>query len=287
MSDDQTIPAELPVLTPETTEEHAVMLDVHPPHHSVSTWRDFFIHMITIVLGLLIAIGLEQFVEALHHLHQRHELEAQLLDEAHINADVIEGNFKADEIEMAWLLGLQQDVRAMIASGGKTRFAYRLHPESSPGVPVAFVRYRTAVWDAAKEDATLALLPPPVAQSYTGSYGQEELASEYRFRMIDALNQQHAFEYKFASATQPMVPDLSRMDVKQLDDYSTLLAQSFAAAYYAKQRLREYESINNAVLKGLTNREEIARNRLALLRGHPDNFPSPSPGTPVPAAPTR
>ena len=40
------------------------MLDVHPAHHAASTWRDFFIHIITIVIGLLIAIGLEQTVEA-------------------------------------------------------------------------------------------------------------------------------------------------------------------------------------------------------------------------------
>ena len=36
------------------------MLDVHPAHHAASTWRDFFIHIATIVLGLLIAIGLER-----------------------------------------------------------------------------------------------------------------------------------------------------------------------------------------------------------------------------------
>src|ERR1700733_10097267 len=48
------------------------MLDVHPPHHAASTWRDFFIHIITSVIGLLIAVGLEQAVE---YLHQRHQLE--------------------------------------------------------------------------------------------------------------------------------------------------------------------------------------------------------------------
>ena len=32
------------------------MLDVHPPHHAANTWRDFFIHIATIVIGLLIAI---------------------------------------------------------------------------------------------------------------------------------------------------------------------------------------------------------------------------------------
>jgi hypothetical protein len=270
---------------PETTKEHAPMLDVHPPQHAVTTWRDFFIHMTAIVLGLLIAIGLEQSVEALHRLDHRHELEAQLFDEAQQNAGIIEGNFKVDEIEMAWLLGLQQDVRAMIAGGGKIRFAYRPHPEASPGVPAHFITYRTGVWDAAKQDATVALLPALEAQAYTLAYQQEERTTEYRYRMIDALNQQRAFEYKFASATQPMVPDLLEVDVKQLDDYSTLLAQSFAAAYYVKQRLRYYEYANNAVLKGLTTQKEKDKNNLASMLGHPDNFPPPSPGTLVPAAP--
>ena len=43
------------------------MLDVHPAPHAASTWRDFFIHIATIVLGLLIAVGLEQTVEYINH----------------------------------------------------------------------------------------------------------------------------------------------------------------------------------------------------------------------------
>ena len=35
------------------------MLDIHPPHHAANTWRDFFIHIITIVIGLLIALSLD------------------------------------------------------------------------------------------------------------------------------------------------------------------------------------------------------------------------------------
>jgi hypothetical protein len=50
-------------------EELTPMLDVHPAHHAASTWRDFFIHIATIVIGLLIAIGLEQTVEYFHHRH--------------------------------------------------------------------------------------------------------------------------------------------------------------------------------------------------------------------------
>jgi hypothetical protein len=42
------------------------MLDVHAPHELLHTWKSFFIHIATIVIGLLIAVGLEQAVEAMH-----------------------------------------------------------------------------------------------------------------------------------------------------------------------------------------------------------------------------
>ncbi|GAC1422327.1 MAG: hypothetical protein NVSMB62_17930 [Acidobacteriaceae bacterium] len=36
------------------------MLGVHPAHHAANTWRDFLIHIATITVGLLIAVGMEQ-----------------------------------------------------------------------------------------------------------------------------------------------------------------------------------------------------------------------------------
>jgi hypothetical protein len=50
------------------------MLDVHPPHAPTHTWRDFLIHIATICVGLLIAVALEQAVEAMHRDHERREL---------------------------------------------------------------------------------------------------------------------------------------------------------------------------------------------------------------------
>ena len=32
------------------------MIDIHPPHHAATTRRDFFIHLATVVLGILFAI---------------------------------------------------------------------------------------------------------------------------------------------------------------------------------------------------------------------------------------
>jgi hypothetical protein len=57
------------------------MLDIHPAHHAATTWRDFFIYIATITVGLFIAPRPGATVEALHHRHQRHLLEENLRDE--------------------------------------------------------------------------------------------------------------------------------------------------------------------------------------------------------------
>lgn len=62
------------------------MLDVHPAHHAATTWRDFFIHIATIVIGLLIAVGLEQTVEYVHHRREVAESRRALAVERRINA---------------------------------------------------------------------------------------------------------------------------------------------------------------------------------------------------------
>lgn len=54
------------------------MLDVHPPHEPVHGIRDFLLHLLTITVGLLIALGLEAAVEWRHHVHLRHEAEENI-----------------------------------------------------------------------------------------------------------------------------------------------------------------------------------------------------------------
>ena len=57
------------------------MLDVHRPPHAAHGWRDFFVHIVTIVIGLLIAIGLEQAVEGIHHRQEVNEAHAAIAQE--------------------------------------------------------------------------------------------------------------------------------------------------------------------------------------------------------------
>jgi hypothetical protein len=63
------------------------MLDVHAPDHEISGPRDFFVHLFTITIGLLIALGLEAGVEAVHHRNQRKEAETLIRREIQHNLD--------------------------------------------------------------------------------------------------------------------------------------------------------------------------------------------------------
>ena len=54
------------------------MLDIHPAHHAANSWKEFFVHIATIVIGLLVAVGLEQTVEYFHHRHLASEARASI-----------------------------------------------------------------------------------------------------------------------------------------------------------------------------------------------------------------
>src|ERR1700722_11264259 len=124
------------------------MLDVHPTHHAATTWRDFFIHIATIVLGLLIAIGLEQTVEYIHHRHQRSQLEEDLRHEAQVNRNSVTISEAIFDREMEWLLKLRRQVNVLRAGGPKDSFIYPEPPEAYPNHP-ARLGYRilaNTVW---------------------------------------------------------------------------------------------------------------------------------------------
>ena len=208
------------------------MLDVHMPH-ATHTWKDFWIHLGTITAGLLIAISLEQSVELLHRLHQRHELEASLRAEGEINKERAEDDFARYDDEMTWALGLHEDIQKMMATGGKANVPYRVIQETplvldgSPyyGRPLAMM---TAAWDTAGADNRLALLPDELAHGYSLLYRiRGERFAVLRSQAADAWDRQEAFEALFADIATPTMPVPARMSAADLKQYDALVMQSF------------------------------------------------------------
>jgi hypothetical protein len=131
------------------------MLDIHPIHAPVHGWRDFFIHIATIVVGLCIAVGIQQTVEFVHNRYQLAELRQALRLERQDSYKTLTNETKF----WRWTIAELQN-NLMI-------FEYlKQHPgipqEKLPGVLIWSTsndNFKSAVWDAAHQSGAIALLP--------------------------------------------------------------------------------------------------------------------------------
>ncbi len=143
------------------------MLDVHPPHSPTHTWRDFFIHIATICVGLLIAVGLEQSVEALHHRHQREYLEHQMYVESVQNLDLVNAQIRFAAQRRDYLNACVRALQAATPSHGQLVVTLPLNnvafPTRSQGLLISPSR---GTWTIAQAAGTVALLPPERAKVY-------------------------------------------------------------------------------------------------------------------------
>jgi hypothetical protein len=176
-------------------QEESPLLDVHTIHAPVRAWRDFFIHIATIVVGLCIAVGIQQTVEFVQHRHQLAELRQALRLERENNYKILTEN------TTSWRWGTAELQNNLLV------FQYLLqHPgipqEQLPGVllwatsPFEFV---SAAWDAAHQSGLVGLL------------SREEIeANSFLYSILKKLND---IQLKSALA----VEDAERYDLVDAD----------------------------------------------------------------------
>ncbi len=198
------------------------MLDVHPPHASAHTWRDFFIHIATIVIGLLIAIGLEQSVEFFHHRHQRNELREGAAADARQMLHDIDENRLAAKQQLEDLNTRVEQVQQAIAT--HTKLA---SPTYRPDLPTDEIR--AANLEAARESGMMQLLPKEDLAIL--EEGQVGIAHVEILRQLakDRREKRIAFEQRFQSNHPDGPFNFSAATTSQLDEYlATLIDERVA-----------------------------------------------------------
>jgi hypothetical protein len=168
---------------PDSQERPAPMLDVHPVHATVSGWRDFFIHIVIVAIGLGLAISLQQVVEYLHHRHQIAETRRALQQERAENRHTLASQTRA------WRLTVAELQNNLLV------FEYlREHPgspqEKLPGVlvwRVSELSFSRAVWDAARESGVIALMPREEIERYSALYETLDREWGMAYQAVTAL----------------------------------------------------------------------------------------------------
>ena len=143
-------------------------MDVHPPHGAIHTWRDFFVHLTIITLGLLIALGLEGIVEWARHKHLVHTAEANLRLELRENRATLANNEKsvdAAEKELQQWLSVLAAYKANHRPSQELKFNWEWNGLSS------------AAWDTARNTGAAALMNYEVVERYSDTYTQQSLVN--------------------------------------------------------------------------------------------------------------
>jgi hypothetical protein len=149
-----------------SVEEPAPVIDIHPPHHGALTRRDFFVHLFIVVLGILIAIGLEQAVEYIHHRQQLAEARTDLATEYKINLAV----YRTQRAEFNRFIPLlQRNIEILMylrAHPGAPHSSWPSEFSSYHALPY----YVDATWKSLQGTEILTLLPQSEVQRNTTLY---------------------------------------------------------------------------------------------------------------------
>jgi hypothetical protein len=147
------------------------MIDVHPPHEPVHGVRDFLIHLLTITIGLLIALSLEGYVEWQHHRNLVHEAEASLRSEIQENESEMQDAISELHKQQATL---KQDVAILKQAIQE----HGLPKDSSLDVSFHIRSFENVNWKTAQSTGALSYMPYASAQEYSDIYGtQDELGA--------------------------------------------------------------------------------------------------------------
>jgi hypothetical protein len=235
--------------SPSTPEISPPMLDVHAPHEVLHTWKGFFIHIATIVIGLFIAVALEQSVEAINRHHEVTALREDLRQESRqILADARKSE-AAHLYEIRWLTTRIAQTQLAI------RDRHPIGPRGTNDMP-SYASPDIPIWRSAKAGGRTALL----TKGEVNAYAEIEYVQAHLDELEVVKNTARYAVKSFNREFPPLAngdPDLSSASSDELHTYLGLLTTVYEAIEAYIHWLRIINGAESAVVDGKINLDEI------------------------------
>lgn len=143
------------------------MLDVHAPEHGIHGVRDFFMHLLTITVGLFIALSLENAAEALHHRHQREEAETLIRQEIQANLAKLHEAAPGVFAERTQMMKVQQTLEARVQGQPGTLHESDFVFHEAP--------IQDAAWRTAASTGVLSYMNYAEVERFSDAYKEQDL----------------------------------------------------------------------------------------------------------------
>ena len=147
-------------------------MEVHAAHSPIHSFKDFLIHILAITVGLMIALGLDAGVEALHHHNQVSEARATIIAEIAANRTELEKQIGRLKDQQKTLESMQATVDSPRTAAGE------LH------LNVSLAGLRRASYDTSETSGALALMDYSEASLYAETYQTQTIFGNVQDRAV-------------------------------------------------------------------------------------------------------
>jgi hypothetical protein len=153
-----------------------VEVEVHTADHPFRSWKDFFLHLLTITIGLFIALTLQAAVESLHHRHLVRDARQNLRHEIEENHKVYAENsatLQKNRDQLARDIDLLRDLRS-----GKKPDNLRL------AWTWDWNAYNEASWRTARDIGAVSFMEAQAIDRYNWVYLQQDYVNAAAIAII-------------------------------------------------------------------------------------------------------
>jgi|SRR5580658_488160 hypothetical protein len=141
-------------------------MDIHPPRQPIHTVKDFLLHLLTITVGLFIALSLEAAVQSVHHRHLVRDARENLHREITANNQKYAMNAK-------WVAENREQLARNIELLRDLRKGKKLDP-ANLGWHWQWNSFSGVAWRAARDNGAVSYMEPDLISSYSLIYLQQD-----------------------------------------------------------------------------------------------------------------
>ena len=152
-------------------------MEVHPPDHPIHNWRDLFIHLGVITVGLFIALTLESFVEYIHHRHivaEARENIRQEIEDNHKSAlddvTLVQKAFDSAKNDLDTIRSLRDDPKSF--------------KNKTLDYTINFEQLDDSAWKTARETGALGFMPYKEVQAYSDLYAVQDIVNTQAIEVL-------------------------------------------------------------------------------------------------------
>jgi hypothetical protein len=155
-------------------------MEIHAPHERVESLKDFLLHIGIVTIGILIALGLEQAVEAYRHHELAENARAGILSELRDNKKSIDAALEKVNV-------LQQEHRDTIRTLDLF-LAKQPLKEASLAIHFNFPTLTSTSWSTAQSTGALSLMNYAEVKRFAGVYDTQQVVLKLHDEILHATS---------------------------------------------------------------------------------------------------